>query len=237
MRTPKHVAIIMDGNGRWAQSRRRPRLFGHIRGTQRVREIVQLAGNLGLSYLTLYAFSEENWGRPTQEVGVLMRLLEKYLVRERPTLMKNNVRLFAIGDRSRLPDGPRKALEETIRLTAYNTGLQLTFALSYGSRQEILRAVQKLIDSGEKEITEDKLTQYLDTALMPDPDLIIRTSGEFRLSNFLLWQVAYSEIYITETPWPEFDSSEFLKALESYNKRERRYGLTGAQINNEAQSI
>ncbi|MCC6276860.1 MAG: isoprenyl transferase [Oligoflexia bacterium] len=231
---PAHVAIIMDGNGRWAQSRKRPRLFGHIRGTKRVREIVQYAGELGIKYLTLYAFSEENWGRPTQEVSVLMKLLEKYLVRERATLMKNNVRLFSIGDRSKLPDGPRRALEKTMSLTSHNTGLQLTFALSYGSRQEIVRAINKLRETKQGVISEDELAQALDTSEMPDPDLIIRTSGEHRLSNFLLWQGAYSEFYVTETLWPDFTKEELDLALNNYSQRERRFGLTSQQVSSEA---
>jgi undecaprenyl diphosphate synthase len=236
MKIPKHLAIIMDGNGRWAKRRGHPRIFGHIRGSARVRDIVRECGRLGVKHLTLYAFSSENWGRPSDEVSILMRLLQKYLVRERKTLMANNVRLHAIGDLDNLPAPARKALDETIELTRHNWGLNLTFALSYGSRQELIGAIKKLAkkvktwELNPEDITEKTLEQHLFTSEMPDPDLIIRTSGEYRLSNFLLWQAAYSELYITETLWPDFDEKELAKAFEEFGRRTRRFGLTDDQI-------
>jgi undecaprenyl diphosphate synthase len=236
MNVPKHVAIIMDGNGRWAQARGRPRIFGHIRGSSRVRPLVKECGKLGVQYLTLFAFSTENWGRPTDEVGILMRILEKYLVRERKTLMKNNVRLSAIGEIANLPVSVQSTLNETIRMTAHNTGLRLTFALSYGSRQELIRAAKELAKEASagilkpEAITEENLQAKLWTAGMPDPDLIIRSSGEFRISNFLLWQGAYSELYFSEKLWPEFDISELHRAFAEFSRRTRRFGLTDDQI-------
>jgi undecaprenyl diphosphate synthase len=220
----------MDGNGRWANQRNRPRLFGHIRGSAQVRPIVRECGRLGVKYLTLYTFSEENWRRPSQEISVLMRLLEKYLQRERKTLMENSVRLQAIGDLNKLPGTARRILEETIKLTEKNTGLTLIFALSYGAQQEIVAAVQKIaeaVKAGQlqpSEISTETIQKNLFTAEIPDPDLVIRTSGEHRISNFLLWQSAYSEFYFTPKLWPEFDVKELHKALESFSNRERRYG-------------
>ena len=218
---PKHVAIIMDGNGRWANQRNRPRLFGHIRGSAQVRPIVRECGRVGVKYLTLYAFSQENWGRPSQEVAVLMRLLEKYLQ--------------AIGDLNKLPPFARRILDETIALTAQNTGLTLIFALSYGAQQEIVTAVQKIAEAVRdnllrpQDIGLETIRQHLYTADIPDPDLVIRTSGEQRISNFLLWQSAYSEFYFTSKLWPEFDIEELHRAFASYSNRERRYGLTEAK--------
>jgi undecaprenyl diphosphate synthase len=235
MTVPQHVAIIMDGNGRWAKLRGRPRIYGHIRGSAQVRPIVREAGRLGVKFLTLYCFSAENWGRPSGEVSILMRLLEKYLVRERKTLMENNVRLTAVGDISSLPQHALSALRETIALTAKNTGLTLTFAVSYGSRQEMIEAIRTLtqeVRSGvlhPGQITEDVFQKYLFTKSMPDPDLIIRTSGEERLSNFLLWQAAYSELYFTEKLWPEFTIKELHTAFEEFSRRKRRFGLTEDQ--------
>ncbi|MDZ4677020.1 MAG: isoprenyl transferase [Oligoflexia bacterium] len=236
MKIPQHLAIIMDGNGRWAKHRGRPRLFGHIRGSARVRDIVRECGRLGVKYLTLYAFSAENWGRPSDEVSILMRILQKYLVRERKTLMKNDVRLFAIGDLDSLPSHVRNALYETIEITSQNKGLNLTFALSYGSRQELVSAIQKIAQDAKlgvinpQDIQEQHINERLFTAQMPDPELIIRTSGEYRLSNFLMWQAAYSELYITDTLWPDFDEQELTKAFEEFGKRTRRFGLTDDQI-------
>jgi undecaprenyl diphosphate synthase len=235
MTIPQHVAIIMDGNGRWAKLRGRPRIYGHVRGSAQVRPIVRECGRLGVKYLTLYCFSNENWGRPSAEVAILMRLLEKYLVRERKTLMANNVRLNAIGDISALPQHALLALRETIALTAQNTGLTLTFAVSYGSRQEIIEALRTLaqeVRSGvlnPGQINEDIFNKHLFTKSMPDPDLIIRSSGEMRLSNFLLWQGAYSELYFTEKFWPEFSIEELRKAFKEYSQRRRRFGLTEDQ--------
>lgn len=236
MTVPQHVAIIMDGNGRWAKLRGRPRIYGHIRGSAQVRPIVRECGKLGVKFLTLYCFSAENWGRPSAEVSVLMRLLEKYLRRERKTLMENNVRLSAIGNLSTLPQSALSALQETMALTAKNTGLTLTFAVSYGSRQEIIEAARTLaqeVRSGvlhPGQITEDIFKNHLFTKSYPDPDLIIRTSGEMRLSNFLMWQASYSELYFTEKLWPEFTITELLTAFEEYSKRKRRFGLTEEQI-------
>jgi undecaprenyl diphosphate synthase len=236
LKIPNHVAIIMDGNGRWAKLKGRPRIYGHIRGSAQVRPIVRECGRLGVKFLTLYAFSSENWGRPAPEVTVLMRLLRKYLIRERKTLMDNNVRLRAIGNIDSLPADALDALKETVRLTAENTGLTLTFALSYGSRQEIINAVKLLSTDvatgnlGAGDINEQLISSRLETSYMPDPDLIIRTSGEQRLSNFLLWQAAYSEFYFTEKFWPEFSLSELHKAIADYSNRSRRFGLTDQQI-------
>lgn len=237
MRIPKHVAIIMDGNGRWAEKRKRPRIFGHVHGSARVRSIVRECGRLGVKHLTLYAFSSENWGRPHDEIQTLMRLLCKYLVRERKTLMKENVRLSTIGDTQKLPPAARDLLLETIELTKQNTGLNLNFALSYGSRSEILNAVKNLAKdyamgdiSKIETIQESDFEKYLYTREIPDPDLIIRTSGEMRLSNFLMWQAAYSEIHVTPKMWPEFTVEDLHVAFEDYSHRTRRFGLTDEQI-------
>jgi len=233
MKIPRHIGIIMDGNGRWALRRGRPRVFGHIRGSSRVRPIIRECGRLGVKYLTLYAFSSENWGRPSDEVGVLMRLLQKYLAREQKTLMKDDVRFRTIGNVSKLPEFAQKIIYETQELTKANTGLTLIFALSYGSRQEITEAVRGIAELAEKgvlrskDITEDLISDNLNTGRdIPDPDLIIRTSGEMRLSNFMLWQAAYSELYVTEKLWPEFDIQELHKAIGSFSSRKRRFGLT-----------
>ncbi len=233
---PNHVAIIMDGNGRWAENRGRPRIFGHIHGSARVRPIVRECGKLGVKYLTLYAFSAENWGRPSDEIQTLMRLLCKYLAREEKTLMKENVRLNSIGDIEKLPSVAKKLLQEVILKTSHNTGLCLTFALSYGSQQEILRAVKKIAqDIKEGKTTSENINvnnfkNYLYTLDMPDPDLIIRTSGEMRLSNFLLWQAAYSEIFVTSKNWPEFSIADLHLAFEDYSKRQRRFGLLESSV-------
>jgi undecaprenyl diphosphate synthase len=233
---PEHVAIIMDGNGRWANLRGRPRIFGHIRGSSQVRPIVRECGKQGIKYLTLFCFSSENWGRPVDEVSLLMKILKKYLIREIKTLMENNVQLRAIGDLHYLPLTVRETLEKTIQLTSKNTGLILTFALSYGARQEILQAVRQIavdIKSGELDIeslNESLFCQRLFTAGMPDPDLVIRTSGEHRLSNFMLWQSAYSEFYISKKYWPEFDIEELKAALRDFALRSRRFGLTSEQV-------
>lgn len=236
MPVPQHVAIIMDGNGRWAQRRNHPRIFGHIRGSQRVRPIVTECGRLGIKYLTLFAFSSENWGRPNDEVNVLMRLLQKYLHKERSTLMKNNVRLRAIGQLNKLPERVLESLNETIELTKNNSGVNLIFALSYGSRKEILDAVKQIAaDAVNKkilpsQIDESVIENHLYTSEIPDPDLVIRTSGEKRISNFLLWQSAYSEFFVSEKLWPDFDEKELKKALDEFAGRQRRFGLTAEQI-------
>jgi undecaprenyl diphosphate synthase len=232
---PRHVAMIMDGNGRWAKQKGRPRVFGHRYGAERVREIVEQAGQWGISVLTLYAFSDENWGRPVDEVGVIMHLIEHYLRKERDELNRQNVRFRVIGDSSRFSPALRKLIDETRELLADNTGLILNVALSYGGRAEITRAtraIAEMVAQGQvspSEITPDMIAGHLDTAGLPDPDLVIRTSGESRISNFLLWQAAYAEFYFTPVLWPDFSRHEFAKALGDFYSRERRFGLTGAQ--------
>ena len=235
-RLPEHVAIIMDGNGRWAKKQGLARVFGHQKGVETVHEITTAAAELGLKYLTLYTFSTENWNRPKEEVDAIMTLLVDTIAKERPTLMKNNVRLLTIGDTNRLPDEARKKYLQLIDDTAGNTGLSLVLALSYSSRWEITEAMKRIahkVESGEMkadEITEQTLTDNMTTACIPDPDLLIRTSGEYRISNFLLWQLAYSEMYFTDCYWPEFTREEFYKALVDYAQRERRFGKTSEQI-------
>jgi undecaprenyl diphosphate synthase len=233
---PRHVAMIMDGNGRWAKLRGRPRVFGHKHGAERVREIVEQAGKWGVEILTLYAFSDENWKRPSDEVGVIMHLLEHYLRKEREDLNKKNVKFHIIGDLSKLSPKLRSLMEETRDLLAKNTGLTLNVALSYGARAEITRAMTSIAEkvaAGEvkpSEINQAMIAEHLDTSGLPDPDLVIRTSGEQRISNFLLWQAAYSEFYFTPVLWPDFTKLEFAKALEAYESRERRFGMTSAQV-------
>ena len=235
-RLPEHVAIIMDGNGRWAKKQGLARVFGHQKGVETVHEITTAAAELGLKYLTLYTFSTENWNRPKEEVDAIMTLLVDTIAKERPTLMKNNVRLLTIGDTNRLPDEARKKYLQLIDDTAGNTGLSLVLALSYSSRWEITEAMKRIahkVESGEMkadDITEQTLTDNMTTACIPDPDLLIRTSGEYRISNFLLWQLAYSEMYCTDCYWPEFTREEFYKALVDYAQRERRFGKTSEQI-------
>jgi undecaprenyl diphosphate synthase len=235
LKIPSHLAIIMDGNGRWAQVHGRDRTFGHLRGAKVSKSIIEHCANAGVKHLTLYAFSTENWLRPKQEVFFLMRLLAHHMQRERRDLIKNNIRFTTIGDLGRLPKMVASEVERTIRETAQNTGMHLVFALSYGARQELTHAVQTLakeVTAGRltaEAINENMIASALETADMPDPDLIIRTSGEFRLSNFLLWQAAYSELYVTDTLWPDFSPAELDKAFRIYSLRERRFGRTGAQ--------
>ena len=236
MQIPTHLAIIMDGNGRWAEQRRLPRIFGHRKGVETVQTIVDECLELGISYLTLYAFSSENWGRPQEEVESLMGLLGTFLKRELSQLQKRGIRLMAIGELDRLPGSIRKILENIIIKTADNDRMVLNLALSYGSRNELTRAVQKLgreIARGTlqaDDLTEMDIEAALDTHAIPDPDLLIRTSGEMRVSNFLLWQMAYTELYFTETPWPDFSRDTLLQAIEVYSQRQRRFGLIGAQL-------
>ncbi|NOZ04303.1 MAG: isoprenyl transferase [FCB group bacterium] len=233
---PAHIAIIMDGNGRWAKQRSLSRVAGHREGINSVREITRVCGEIGIDHLTLYTFSTENWARPRVEVSALMRLLLRTIRSEVRDLNKNNVRLTTIGNIEDLPADARKGIEEGIELTKNNTGLNLNLALSYGSRQEILQAVRKitkLTQSGElapDEITEATITAHLFTASMPDPDLLIRTGGEYRVSNFLLWQIAYTEIYVTPTFWPDFREKELLEAISDYQTRERRFGKVSEQL-------
>jgi len=234
-RLPRHVAVIMDGNGRWALQRGLSRIEGHKRGKASVQAIVEAAAELRIEYLTLYAFSTENWQRPVNEVRGLMSLLRRYLRTELHRLIKNRVRLLAIGDLSRLPTSVQKELAYVIHETRENTGLTVVLAVSYGSREEIVaaaRAVAKAAIEGclsPQDIDESSFSRFLWTTDIPDPDLLIRTSGEFRLSNFLLWQLAYTELYVTETLWPDFDREEFFRALADYQGRERRFGRTAEQ--------
>ena len=235
-RLPNHLAIIMDGNGRWAKMRGEHRIIGHQNGVEAVRQTVEGAAELGISYLTLYAFSTENWNRPQDEVLGLMSLLVEAIENETPTLMKNNVRLKAIGDLESLPKEVIDKLQGTIDNTANNTGLTLVLALSYSSRWEIMNAVGKIaekVQSGElkpENINESIFENHLTTSGIPDPELMIRTSGENRISNFLLWQLAYSELYFTDLFWPDFTKEELYKALLNYQSRERRFGKTSEQL-------
>lgn len=233
---PRHVAIIMDGNGRWAQARGLDRSEGHVEGVKTVRRITEAASEVGIEYLTLYTFSTENWNRPKDEVDALMHLIVVAIERETPDLIKNNVRLTMIGDAGRMPDHARTRLEKCMADTAHCTGLTLVLAISYSSRWEIIQACRRLAaDSvagriNPSEIDAAMFSASLSTAGMPDPDLLIRTGGDMRVSNFLLWQIAYSEIYVTQTYWPDFSTEDFNAAIEAYSRRQRRFGLTGEQI-------
>lgn len=233
---PKHVAVIMDGNGRWAQARGLPRLRGHEAGAESVRDITRACREWGVKALTLYSFSTENWKRPAEEVAGLMALLAKYLVEERAEILNNGIRLEAIGETDRLPLPVRTALKEMMFASRNNKDMVLNLALSYGSRAEIVDATRKLakkVATGRlrpDQIDEAALSAELWTAHLPDPDLVIRTSGELRLSNFLLWQIAYAELYVTDTLWPDFRRAELRKAFDAFGTRERRFGQTGAQV-------
>ncbi|MFQ3332667.1 MAG: undecaprenyl diphosphate synthase [Thalassomonas sp.] len=229
---PKHIAITMDGNGRWAKSKGKLRIFGHNNGVKAVRDTVEGAAEIGIEYLTLYAFSTENWDRPEKEVNALMTLLVSAINKETKTLMDNNIRLSAIGDIKKLPSKAQKELQEAVAKTKDNTRMNLVLALSYSSRWEILNAVQNIIKDGVKaeEINETTFQQYLTTKNVPDPELLIRTSGEHRISNFLLWQIAYSELYFTETLWPDFRRGDLYNAILDYQSRERRFGKTTEQL-------
>lgn len=235
-RMPRHIAIIMDGNGRWAKRQGLARMFGHRQGVETVHQITEAAASLGIGYLTLYTFSTENWNRPKEEVDALMSLLVDTIVKETPTLMKNNVRLLTIGDIDRLPEATRLKFLGCIQQTANNTGLSLVVALSYSARWEITQAMQQaaqMVQQGvirPEDINEEFICNLLTTKNIPDPDLLIRTSGELRISNFLLWQLAYSELYFTDCLWPEFTQEEFYKAIVDYQHRERRFGKTSEQI-------
>lgn len=230
---PRHVAVIMDGNGRWATQRGLPRIAGHEAGADSVRDVVRACGELGVEALTLYSFSTENWGRPDDEVDALMALLARYLEHEAAELVRSRVRLRGIGQLDRLPPHVRELLSEVTERTRHNDGLLLTLALSYGSRAELVDAVQRIATEVAQghlrpdEVDESIIDARLYTAGMPDPDLLIRTSGEMRLSNFLLWQVAYSEIYVTDVLWPDFRRDGLLQAFEAYAQRERRFGRVG----------
>lgn len=239
---PVHIAIIMDGNGRWAKLHGKDRFFGHQEGVVSVRKVVEAAGGLGIKYLTLYTFSTENWNRPREEVDALMDLMVTAIKRETPDLMAQNVRLLAIGNIGRLPEKTRENLEACIRETSNNTGLSLVLALSYSSRWEMTEAVKSIataVKNGEYDadsINESFISDHLTTKGIPDPDLLIRTGGEFRISNFLMWQLSYSELYFTETYWPEFREENLYEAILDYQTRERRFGKTGEQVQSEIKS-
>lgn len=235
---PSHVAIIMDGNGRWAKLQGAARIFGHQNGVKSVKETVEAAAELGIKYLTLYAFSTENWNRPGDEVSALMELLVKTIHAETPTLNKNNIRLLTIGDTNSLPEKCVKQLNEAMAETSKNTGLSLVLALSYSAKWEIVNAVKQIAEEAKKgklnpqEITESLFESKLSTKGIPNPELMIRTSGEHRISNFLVWQLAYAEFYFTDVLWPDFRKEHFYQAIINYQQRERRFGKTGEQIKN-----
>ncbi len=234
---PRHIAIIMDGNGRWAQKRGNQRIFGHRNAIDAVRDTVEAAAELGIEYMTMYAFSTENWKRPKMEIDALMSLLVSTLNSETKTLSDNNVKLLTIGNTASLPQGVQEQLMNALKTTRQNTGLKLILALSYGARWEITNAVKKIagdIQAGKLSMNdiEQQFDSYLDTAGIPDPELLIRTSGEFRISNFLLWQIAYAELYFTETLWPDFRRNNLYEAILSFQCRERRFGKTADQIRN-----
>lgn len=229
---PSHVAVIMDGNGRWAKERGLHRSIGHAKGASMVKEIIRAADDLGIDVLTLYCFSTENWNRPSHEISILMDLLRDYLIQERKELLENNIQFHALGQIERLPKNVLEIVQETIEVTAKNTGLKLNFCISYGGRSEIVRAVQSLareVQEGKLDLArvdEAAVSARLYTAGLPDPDLVIRTSGEHRISNFLLWQMAYAEIYVTDTLWPDFSPSHLRAAVEAFSQRKRRFGFT-----------
>ena len=236
-RLPRHIAIIMDGNGRWAKQKNLTRISGHMKGVDAVKEVVTACRELGIKVLTLYAFSIENWKRPAEEVTALMKLLREYLIKESEEMIQNNIRLNAIGRLEDLPSDVQDVLKETMEKTEKCDGMTLNLALSYGGRSEILHAIHEILSDFRKgriqseEISIQRFSQYLWTKGLPDPDLLIRTSGELRVSNFLLWQIAYTELYVTETLWPDFDRDELLKAIADYQSRERRFGMTSEQLN------
>ena len=236
LKLPRHLAIIMDGNGRWAKARRHNRVYGHIRGAKIAREVIEECSRLKLQHLTLFAFSTENWFRPIEEVRFLMHLLDRQLRREQKTLMRNNIRFQVIGEMARLPEAVRTVVLETVEMTAANTGMVLTFALSYGGRQEIAHMAKELVRQAiageltEAEVDEALVAANLPSNFLPDPDLIIRTSGESRISNFFLWQSAYSEIEFEAKAWPDFNLQDLHRILQTYSQRERRFGRTSAQL-------
>jgi undecaprenyl diphosphate synthase len=229
-RLPQHIAVIMDGNGRWAQRRHLPRIAGHRAGVQSARTVIETCARLRIPALTLYAFSMENWRRPKAEIDFLMRLLREYLRKELPTIQRNNIRMLVIGRSDQLPEEVREDVERAMAQTAENTGMVLTVALNYGGRAELVDAFNRILDRVRNDglanggVDEEMISRYLYTAGLPDPDLLIRTSGEMRVSNFLLWQIAYAEIYVTETLWPDFSRAQLYEALLDFQKRERRYG-------------
>ena len=230
MKIPQHVAIIMDGNGRWAKAKGMPRTYGHIEGAKTVEQICEDAWNMGIKYLTVYAFSTENWRRPKEEVDALMKLLRNYMKNCLKTAEKNNMVVRVIGDKTGLDDDIREQIEELEKVSSRNNGLHFQIAINYGSRDEIVRSVRKVMEDvkagkiSAEQMDEAMFDSYLDTAGIPSPDLLIRTSGEQRLSNFLMWQLAYTEFYFTDVPWPAFTKEDLEKAIEKYNGRDRRYG-------------
>ena len=236
---PRHIAIIMDGNGRWAKEKGHDRLYGHYHGVESVRDIVEGAAELGIEYLTLYAFSTENWDRPVYEVTGLMELLVQTIRKETETLNKNKIRLHVIGDLNMLPEYARNELNESLEITAANTGLNLIMALSYSSRWELTEAVKQIatdVKAGKidpQSISQDTIQQYLCTSNFPDPELMVRTSGEYRISNFLLYQLAYAELYFTTVRWPDFRKENLYEAILDFQKRERRFGKTSDQVTQE----
>ena len=230
---PKHLVIIMDGNGRWAAKNHLDRISGHREGMKSVKSVLKSSKELGIKYLTLYAFSAQNWNRPKTEVRALMELLKNYLISEKDNLISENIRLNAIGRLNLLPEDVHDVLKDTIYSTSGCTGMTLTLALSYGGREEIIDAIKNILNNGSKdtsEIDEEYFSKHLYTHNLPDPDLLIRTSGELRISNFLLWQLAYTEIYVTKTLWPDFRKKNLIRAITNFQNRERRFGLTGDQI-------
>lgn len=231
-RIPAHVAVIMDGNGRWAKQQGKERIFGHFQGVESVRESVQACLELGVKYLTLYAFSTENWNRPQEEVNALMQLLVDTILLEVPSLNERGIRIRFIGDRYMLPDNCLATIDEAERLTQENKQLQLILALSYSGRWEIAKAVRRIIEAGVEavDVNESLISQYLETSDIPDPELLIRTSGEQRISNFLLWQIAYAELFFTNQFWPDFNKEMFFEAIRNYQSRERRFGKTSEQV-------
>ena len=229
-RIPKHVAIIMDGNGRWAIKQGMNRVNGHAEGVNSVRDTLEMSTDIGIEHLTIYVFSKENWNRPEFEVNSLMSLLVNTIAKEITSLMERNIRVSLIGEIQDLPDKAGQSIVDIIAKTENNTGMTLQLAISYSGREEIINAVNAILKDGKKNITEEEFSKYLYTADIPDPELLIRTGGEFRVSNFLLWQIAYTEFYITDILWPEFTKYDFLKAVDSYQSRERRFGKTSAQI-------
>ncbi len=239
-RLPQHIAVIMDGNGRWAKKRHLPRIAGHRAGVASARMVIETCARLKIHALTLYAFSVENWRRPKAEIDFLMQLLREYLRKELPAIHKNNIRLVVIGRPEELPRAVRRDVEEAMRVTADNTGMKLAVALNYGGRAELVDAVNAILaekrtnGAASKPVDEETISRHLYTAGLPDPDLLVRTSGEMRVSNFLLWQIAYAEIYVTETLWPDFHRVSLLEALLDFQKRERRYGGLGESGDEEA---
>lgn len=237
-RLPRHIAIIMDGNGRWASAKKLPRMAGHRAGVKTVDRVVTFCRKIGIEALTLYSFSSENWNRPAEEVSTLMKILKEFLVKELNRMLSEDIRFNTIGDIDALPAFARETIDDVTKRTQNNSGMTLTLALSYGARDEIVRAVRKIAQKVEKgdikadEISEETITKSLDTFDLPEPDLLIRTSGEYRISNFLLWQTAYTELYFTDSFWPDIFDKDIAEAILSYQKRERRFGMTTQQLSN-----